>query len=52
MMAGIVMQAHGAVTLVNCQANYNGYCDGIYGDGNGFKMGGVDNKTPGKAGSP
>lgn len=41
--------AHGAVTLVNCQANYNGYCDGIYGDGNGFKMGGVDNKTPGKA---
>lgn len=36
--------AHGAVTLVNCQANYNGYCDGIYGDGNGFKMGGVDNK--------
>lgn len=41
--------AHGAVTLVNCQANYNGYCDGIYGDGNGFKMGGVDNKTPGTA---
>ncbi len=40
--------AHGAVTLVNCQANYNGYCDGIYGDGNGFKMGGVDNKTPGQ----
>ena len=39
--------AHGAVTLVNCQANYNGYCDGIYGDGNGFKMGGVDNKTSG-----
>lgn len=39
--------AHGAVTLVNCQANYNGYCNGIYGDGNGFKMGGVDNKTPG-----
>ncbi|MDE6835016.1 MAG: RICIN domain-containing protein [Ruminococcus sp.] len=39
--------AHGAVTLVNCQANYNGYCDGIYGDGNGFKMGGVDNKTDG-----
>ena len=22
--------AHGAVTLVNCQANYNGYCDGIF----------------------
>lgn len=40
--------AHGAVTLVNCQANYNGYCNGIYGDGNGFKMGGVDNKTPGQ----
>lgn len=39
--------AHGAVTLVNCQANYNGLCDGIYGDGNGFKMGGVDNKTSG-----
>ncbi|MCH5257544.1 MAG: right-handed parallel beta-helix repeat-containing protein [Lachnospiraceae bacterium] len=41
--------AHGAVTLVNCQANYNGLCDGIMGDGNGFKMGGVDNKTPGVA---
>lgn len=40
--------AHGAVTLVNCHANYNGYCNGIYGDGNGFKMGGVDNKTPGQ----
>ncbi len=40
--------AHGAVTLVNCQANYNGLCNGIYGDGNGFKMGGVDNKTPGQ----
>ena len=39
--------AHGAVTLVNCQANYNGYYNGIYGDGNGFKMGGVDNKTSG-----
>lgn len=39
--------AHGAVKLVNCKANYNGYCDGIYGDGNGFKMGGVDNKTDG-----
>lgn len=39
--------AHGAVKLINCQANYNGYCDGIYGDGNGFKMGGVDNKTAG-----
>ncbi len=41
--------AHGAVKLVNCQANYNGYCNGIYGDGNGFKMGGVDNKTSGVA---
>ena len=39
--------AHGAVKLVNCKANYNGYCNGIYGDGNGFKMGGVDNKTSG-----
>lgn len=41
--------AHGAVKLVNCQANYNGLCDGIKGDGNGFKMGGVDNKTNGVA---
>jgi len=41
--------AHGAVKIVNCQANYNGYCNGIYGDGNGFKMGGVDNKTDGVA---
>ncbi|MDO5402242.1 MAG: right-handed parallel beta-helix repeat-containing protein, partial [Eubacteriales bacterium] len=41
--------AHGAVTCVNCKANYNGYCNGIYGDGNGFKMGGVDNKTEGVA---
>ncbi|SFC47525.1 RICIN domain-containing protein [Butyrivibrio sp. YAB3001] len=41
--------AHGAVTFKNCRANYNGYCDGIYGDGNGFKLGGVDNKTPGVA---
>lgn len=39
--------AHGAVKLVNCTARYNGLCDGIYGDGNGFKMGGVDNKTSG-----
>lgn len=41
--------AHGAVTFVNCQANYNGDCNGIKGDGNGFKLGGVDNKTPGVA---
>ncbi len=41
--------AHGVVTFKNCKANYNGYCDGIYGDGNGFKLGGVDNKTPGVA---
>lgn len=41
--------AHGVVTFKNCRANYNGYCDGIYGDGNGFKLGGVDNKTPGVA---
>lgn len=40
--------AHGAVKLVNCQANYNGECNGIKGDGNGFKMGGVDNKTSGQ----
>ncbi|MCR5787370.1 MAG: right-handed parallel beta-helix repeat-containing protein [Acholeplasmatales bacterium] len=39
--------AHGAVKLVNCKALYNGLCEGIRGDGNGFKMGGVDNKTPG-----
>lgn len=39
--------AHGAIQCVNCQANYNGDCDGIQGDGNGFKMGGVDNKTSG-----
>ena len=41
--------AHGAVTFKNCQANYNGDCYGIKGDGNGFKLGGVDNKTPGVA---
>ena len=41
--------AHGAVTFKNCKANYNGYCNGIYGDGNGFKLGGVDNKTSGQA---
>ncbi|SFG83697.1 Right handed beta helix region [Lachnospiraceae bacterium C7] len=40
--------AHGAVTLINCHANYNGLCNGIRGDGNGFKMGGIDNKTPGQ----
>lgn len=41
--------AHGAVEFVNCTANYNGYCNGVYGDGNGFKLGGVDNKTDGVA---
>ena len=41
--------AHGAVEFVNCTANYNGYCEGLYGDGNGFKLGGVDNKTDGVA---
>lgn len=41
--------AHGAVTFVKCKANYNGDCNGIRGDGNGFKLGGVDNKTPGEA---
>lgn len=40
--------AHGAVTFKYCQANYNGDCYGIKGDGNGFKLGGVDNKTPGQ----
>lgn len=39
--------AHGAIKCVNCQANYNGECNGIKGDGNGFKLGGVDNKTSG-----
>lgn len=39
--------AHGAVTFKRCQANYNGNCYGIKGDGNGFKLGGVDNKTSG-----
>ena len=41
--------AHGAVEFKNCQANYNGLCNGIRGDGNGFKLGGVDNKTSGQA---
>lgn len=41
--------AHGAVTFVRCNANYNGNCNGIKGDGNGFKLGGVDNKTSGVA---
>lgn len=41
--------AHGAVTLINCSANYNGEVNGKKGDGNGFKLGGVDNKEPGKA---
>ncbi|MBD7912153.1 MULTISPECIES: right-handed parallel beta-helix repeat-containing protein [Clostridium] len=39
--------AHGAVKFIRCQANYNGECAGIRGDGNGFKVGGVDNKTSG-----
>ena len=41
--------AHGAVTLVDCESNYNGEVNGIKGDGNGFKLGGVDNKESGKA---
>ncbi|MBU3157969.1 right-handed parallel beta-helix repeat-containing protein [Clostridium estertheticum] len=41
--------AHGAVTFTRCKAINNGNCGGIKGDGNGFKVGGVDNKTPGKA---
>ena len=39
--------AHGAITFKKCQANDNGECYGIKGDGNGFKLGGVDNKTSG-----
>lgn len=38
---------HGAITFNRCKANYNGNCNGIKGDGNGFKLGGVDNKTSG-----
>jgi hypothetical protein len=41
--------AHGAIKCVNCQANYNGNCNGVKGDGNGFKLGGVDNKTDGQS---
>ncbi|MDS0524671.1 right-handed parallel beta-helix repeat-containing protein [Clostridium sp. SHJSY1] len=42
--------AHGAVTFINCQANNNGATiKGVSGDGNGFKLGGADNKTPGQA---
>ncbi|MCB2354984.1 right-handed parallel beta-helix repeat-containing protein [Clostridium estertheticum] len=41
--------AHGAVTFTRCKAINNGNCGGIKGDGNGFKVGGVDNKTPGVA---
>lgn len=41
--------AHGAVYFENCKAINNGNCGGIKGDGNGFKLGGVDNKTPGVA---
>ncbi|MBU3075824.1 right-handed parallel beta-helix repeat-containing protein [Clostridium estertheticum] len=40
--------ANGAVTFTRCKAINNGNCGGIKGDGNGFKVGGVDNKTPGK----
>lgn len=39
--------AHGAVTFTGCKAINNGECKGIKGDGNGFKVGGIDNKTPG-----
>jgi len=39
--------AHGAVTFTRCKAINNGNCGGIKGDGNGFKVGGIDNKTPG-----
>ncbi|MBU3102156.1 MULTISPECIES: right-handed parallel beta-helix repeat-containing protein [Clostridium] len=41
--------AHGAVTFTRCKAINNGDCGGIKGDGNGFKVGGVDNKTTGVA---
>ncbi|ADL50504.1 right-handed parallel beta-helix repeat-containing protein [Clostridium cellulovorans] len=41
--------AHGAVKFVRCKAIKNGECGGIKGDGNGFKVGGVDNKTSGVA---
>ncbi|BCZ47864.1 pectate lyase [Clostridium gelidum] len=40
--------AHGAVKFTNCKAIKNGICNGIKGDGNGFKVGGIDNKTPGQ----
>jgi len=40
--------AHGAVTFTGCKAINNGNCGGIKGDGNGFKVGGIDNKTPGE----
>ena len=35
--------------FIRCKAINNGNCDGIKGDGNGFKLGGVDNKTSGVA---
>ena len=41
--------AHGAVTFTSCKAINNGSCSGVKGDGNGFKLGGVDNKTSGVA---
>ena len=41
--------AYGEVTLVDCESNYNGEVNGIKGDGNGFKLGGVDNKESGKS---
>jgi len=40
--------AHGAVKFTRCKAIKNGNCGGIKGDGNGFKVGGIDNKTPGQ----
>jgi hypothetical protein len=41
--------AHGAVKFIRCKAINNGEIYGIKGDGNGFKVGGVDNKTSGVA---
>jgi hypothetical protein len=40
--------AHGAVTFISCKAINNGECYGKKGNGSGFKVGGVDNKTSGE----
>lgn len=41
--------AHGAVKFISCKAIRNGKWNGKVGNGSGFKVGGVDNKEPGKA---